>query len=109
MSAHSGFHTVGDVAVNAALVASAEWCADKDNAQVGNLVVNVGGAKDLTFPFDTPGVVELATACGLGEQAKEWDKEHKARVKAAEKAAHEAEAAEKAEAKAEVKAHKGHG
>lgn len=107
---HANFLTVGNQSVNTASVDHASWNANPDNAQAGNLVVTLNGSKDCCYPFDTPGVVELATACGLGEQAKEWDKEHKARVKAAEKAAADAEVAEKAEAKAESKAaHKAHG
>lgn len=101
MSAHGGFIAVGSEAVNTASVDYACW----DSAG-GNLTVTLNGSKDLVIPFETPGCVELATACGLGDCAKEWDKEHKAKVKAAEKAAKEAEAEVE---KVETKGHKAHG
>ena len=94
----ASFLAVGNESVNTASVDYAAWLAD-----TGKLQVTLAGSKDCLFPFDTPGCVELATAVGLGEPAKEWDKEHKARLKAVEKAAKAEEAV--AAPPVETKAH----
>lgn len=101
----ASFLTVGNESVNADSVDYAAWLADKDNPQSGNLQVTLAGSKDCLFPFETPGVVELAAAVGLGEPAKEWAKVNDAKAKAAEKALKDAEKEAEPKVETEPKPH----